>query len=233
VALSGSSTGYIAVGFGLLMLFGKRLTGLLIVTLLACGLGAGIYAISPDVRLRTDDTFGALANNDVSGTNLSTFALLSNMFVTERVLAVHPILGNGLGSHILSNKTFIQDLPGVDLIEAAGWDSGANVEDASSLTLRVLSELGLMGLVGVLWFIVQFRAKGGGDRAAICSAILTVFLQKLLRGGGYSNPEQFFFILVYMLNYRQFKQGAGKATALYSASDILPESPLPRIGDAC
>ncbi len=233
VALSGSSTGYIAVVFGLLLLFGKRVTRLMIATVLACGLGVGLYAISSDVRLRVNDTLGALANSDVSGTNLSTFALLSNMFVTERVLAIHPILGNGLGSHILSNKAFIQDVPGVDLIEAAGWDSGANVEDASSLTLRVLSELGLMGFVGVLWFIVHFRSTGSGDRAAICGAILTVFLQKLLRGGGYSNPEQFFFIMVYMLNYRQFKQEAGKATALHLARDILPEPPPSRIGDAC
>jgi hypothetical protein len=233
VALSGSSTGYIAVAFGLLLLFGKRVTGLMIATLLACGLGMGLYAISSDVRLRVNDTLGALASNDVSGTNLSTFALLSNMFVTERVLEVHPILGNGLGSHSLSSKRFIQDLPGVDVIEGTGWDSAANVEDASSLTLRVLSELGLMGFVGVLWFIVHFRVTGSGDRAAICGAILTVFLQKLLRGGGYSNLEQFFFIMVYMLNYRQFKQEAGKATALHPARDILPQSQPPRIGDAC
>lgn len=232
VALSVSSTGYIAVAFGFLLLFGRRVTGLLIAVIMACGLAAGLYAVSPDVRLRVDDTFGALINNDVSGTNLSTFALITNMFVTERVLAVHPILGNGLGSHVLSNKKFIQDVPGIDLIEAVGWDSGANVEDASSLTLRALSETGLLGFVGILWFILHFRVSGDNDRAAICSAILTVFLQKLLRGGGYSNPEQFFFIMVYMLNYWQFKQENNKVAAAPSKFKLLPAFSPPSTGNA-
>ncbi|HEX5235546.1 MAG TPA: hypothetical protein VFW25_09465 [Silvibacterium sp.] len=205
IALSMSSDGYLAVIFGLFLLFGKRLGGLLIAVVLACAVGVGLYSASSDVRLRVNDTAGALVNSDVSGTNLSTYALISNMFVTERVLEVHPVLGNGLGSHVQSNEKYIHDVPGEDLVEAAGWDSGANVQDASSLTLRSLSEMGVLGFLGILWFIVHFRVKGRGERAAISSAILTVFFQKLLRGGGYSNPEQFFFVMVYLLNYRQAK----------------------------
>ena len=33
-----------------------------------------------------------------------------------------------------------------------------------------------------------------------------VFLQKVLRNGGYSSPEQFFFVVVYMLNNKQFRR---------------------------
>lgn len=206
VALSVSSDGYLAVVFGLVLLFGKKLTSLVLSAVIACGLAISVYIISPQVHLRVNDTLSALADSDVSGTNLSTYALISNMFVTGHVLEVHPILGNGLGSHVKSGKKYIEDVPGEQIVEAAGWDAGANLHDASSLTLRTLSELGITGFVAILFFILHFRVKGNSDRAAVSGAILTVFFQKLLRGGGYANPEQFFFILIYMLNYRQFWQ---------------------------
>ncbi len=206
IALSGSSTGYFGVAIGLLLLFGRRFTGVVVAIVLVATFVGGLYLFSPEVRLRADDTFGSLANSDVSEANLSTYALISNMFITGQVLSEHPVLGNGLGSHVLSSARYLQNVPGEDLVEeAAGWMTGYNAQDAASLTLRSLSELGLMGFLGILWFILHFRIKGDTGHAAISSAILTCFFQKLLRGGGYSNPEQFFFVLVYILNYRQFR----------------------------
>jgi hypothetical protein len=221
VALSGSSIGFIAVLFGIVLLFGKRSTRVLIASALVCGLGTALYSLSPDVQLRVDDTFAAVSDSDVSGTNLSTYALISNLFVTERVLEVHPVLGNGLGSHIMSNEQYIGSVPGQDLVDAAGGRSGANREDASSLTLRSLSEMGLVGFLGILWFIQHFRVDGASYRAVISCAILTTFFQKILRGGGYSSPEQFFFVMVYMLNCIQFQ-----SEAIQSRSAILCRSSL-------
>jgi hypothetical protein len=210
IILSRSSTGYTTVAVGLLLLFGRRFTGVVLASGLVATLLTGAYLISPDVRVRVDDTFGAFVNSDVSNANISTYALVSNVFVTIRVLEEHPILGNGLGSHVISSARFISDVPGEDLYEAAGWDAGYNTQDADSLALRSLSELGLVGFLGILWFIFHFRVKGESGRAAISSAILTAFFHKLLRIGGYSNPEQFFFILVYMLNHWQSTALSGK-----------------------
>jgi hypothetical protein len=188
------------------------LTTVVIACVLTGALGATLYIAFREVRLRVDDTLVALRESNVSGVNPSTYALISNMFVTERVFEEHPLLGNGMGSHILSNQRYIEDVPGQDLVEAAGGDSGWNLQDASSLALRSISEMGLVGLFGILWFIQHFRVAGAGDRAAISSAILTVFFQKLLRNGGYSSPEQFFFVMVYALNYRQFRGQAVEAS---------------------
>ncbi len=207
MAISASSTGFIAILFGIMLLFGRRLTRVLIAAALVCGLGTALYILSPDVQLRVNDTFVALTESDVSNTNLSTYALISNMFVTGSVLEVHPMLGNGLGSHILSNQRYIEYVPGQELVDAAGGRAGANLQDASSLTLRSLSEMGIVGFLGILWFIGHFRVDGDGYRAVISSAILTVFFQKILRNGGYSTPEQFFFVVVFMLNYRKSRQG--------------------------
>lgn len=214
IALSMSSDGYLAVIFGLVLLFGKRVGGVLIGAVAACIIAVGLYSVSSDVRLRVNDTAGALASNDVSGTNSSTYALVSNIFVTGQVFKVHPILGNGLGSHVKSSEEYIGDVPGEQLVEAAGWDPGMNTQDADSLTLRSISELGLMGFLAIIWFILRFRVKGNSDRSAISNAILTVFFQKLLRGGGYSNPEQFFFVMVYILNHRQMNLEDEQESAL-------------------
>jgi hypothetical protein len=226
IALSGSSTGYSAVAIGLLLLFGKRFTGVVVAAGVVATLFGGLYLFSPDVRLRADDTVAALVNSDVSNTNISTYALVSNVFVTGRVLGEHFFLGNGLGSHVLSNARFIGDVPGEDIVEAAGWEAGFNTRDAASLTLRSLSELGITGFLGILWFIVHFRAKGDSRHAAISSAILTSFFQKLLRGGGYANPEQFFFIVVYMLNYWQSQDGFRKVRWSFLPAGLIDKSPV-------
>jgi hypothetical protein len=224
IMLSLSSLGYVTLAAGLLLMFGKRLFVLPVVAGLILALSAGLYTVSSEVRLRVDDTFSALANSDVSGTNISTYALISNLFVTEHVLAVHPILGNGLGSHIQSNAKYIDDVPGVDIVEAAGWDTGANVQDAASMTLRSLSEQGIVGFLGILWFIFYFRVPGNSPRAAMCSAVLLVFIHKMLRGGGYSNPEQFFFIIFYMVNYREYKlETAARVVSRIALSPIRPD----------
>jgi hypothetical protein len=206
ICASASSLGFIGVALGLLLLLTRKPTKMaFIAPLLVVGLIAGIYAVSSNFRFRANDTAASLMDTNVAGTNISTYALVSNMVVTERVLESHPLLGNGLGSHSLSNERYIGDVPGVDEMVDIGWDAGANTHDAASLTLRSLSEMGLLGFLSIIWYIWHFRVSGAGSRAAISSAIFVVFFQKLLRGGGYSNPEQFFFVVVYMLNFKQFR----------------------------
>jgi hypothetical protein len=157
--------------------------------------------------MRIDDTLLAATTENVSGANLSTYALISNMIVTQQVLKESPLIGNGLGSHPLSHEKFMGDVPGIQSFVDMGT-SDLNAADAASLTLRVLSELGLLGYIGVLAFLIYFHASGSGPRSAISNAILVHFFLKLLRGGQYFDPEQFFFIFVYILNHRQFKREA-------------------------
>jgi hypothetical protein len=222
LAASTSSLGYLGIALGLLLLFTSKITiKTLIAPVVILGLMAGIYVVSDNFRLRVDDTVASLVNGDVSGANVSTYNLLSNGFVTWRVINSHPFLGNGLGSHVLSHKKYLRDVPGVENMTDSQWNIDVNTHEAASLTLRSLSELGLVGFAGILWFIHHFRVGGSGYRAAISNAILLVFFAKLLRGGGYSDPEQFFFILVYMLNFRQFRR---------ERSGAIPDSDTRRLG---
>jgi len=166
--------------------------------------GASIYATSADFRIRFDDTVRAAVEGTVQNANLSTFALISNAFVTSQVISEHPIAGNGLGSHLLSHNVYIGDVPGVAAFEKMDFRGQATMEqlnaaDANSLLLRLLSETGLAGLLAVGLFIAHYRAPRGGERAAINSAILVYFFAKLLRAGHYFPPEEFFFVFAYCL----------------------------------
>ncbi len=208
-----SAVAYLGIGAGIALLLWRYRFYVLIAPLLIGVMFVGLFLGSEGFRERVVDTAGALQESSVEGTNLSTFALVANMFVTEQVFEESPWLGNGLGSHALSHEKFLDQIPGIR--EFLGEDlEKLNAEDAASLLLRVISELGLVGLFGVLAFMWYFRVSGQGPRAQISYAILLYFFLKLLRHGHYFSPEQFFFILIYILNYKSAKSAYAERSQL-------------------
>jgi hypothetical protein len=202
--LSNSSLGFVSAVFGIVLLLSARRKLLLAVPLVTGGLLGILYISSNNFRFRIDDTAAGLMTSDVTGVNLSTYAILSNLFVTQQVLQDSPLLGHGIGSHVLSHDRYLDAIPGMDAI-SQGW-LDTNATDAASMTLRALSELGVFGFAGILWFLIHFHVKGTGTHAAISNAILVTFFLKLLRGGLYFPPEQFFFIFIYMMNYTEYRR---------------------------
>ena len=201
---SRSSVGYLGIVFGLCVFFSRSWTRAFVGATLAAGLGGALYAASSDFRLRVDDTLRAAGELTVEDANLSTYALVSNAFVTARVLAAHPVAGNGLGSHLLSHNAMILDVPGVAMFESMSLHDKKtmdqlNAADANSLLLRLLSETGVAGVAGVLFFLFRFRSPEDGEARAIHRAVLIYFFAKLLRAGHYFSPEQYFFVFAYCL----------------------------------
>jgi hypothetical protein len=202
--LSQSSVGFLGILFGLGLFFSRSLPRALAGIAVAAVAGVVLYSASAAFRLRVDDTLHAAEEVNVEDTNLSTFALVSNAFVTSQVMAEHPIAGNGLGSHLLSHDAYIADVPGIASFENMMLSGQTtmdhlNAADANSLLLRLLSETGIAGVLAVLLFIGRYKAPRGGERAAINHAILIYFFAKLLRAGHYFNPEEFFFVFAYCL----------------------------------
>jgi hypothetical protein len=231
VVLSVSSLGFIGVAFAIVLLMsGRRKLLIAAPIVIACLLGL-LYAVSADFQLRANDTALAATSEDVSGANLSTYALVSNMIVTQQVLKESPIFGNGLGSHPISHERYLGDIPGVEVFVQQGMEN-LNAPEAASFTLRTLSELGILGFLGVLIFLFHFHVGETGPRAAISNAILVCFFLKLIRQGMYFPPEQFFFVFIYILNYRKFKSETalnvlkartGTTLAPLNAVEILPK----------
>jgi hypothetical protein len=204
ITLSSSSLGYLGVAFGAMLLLTERKRHFIGIPFVAGGLLVLAYTTSSDFRRRADDTLLAATTQDLTGANLSTYASLSNLFITKQVFQESPIIGNGLGSHPISHARFISDLPGVEGFAEMGA-ADLNATEGASLALRSLSELGLIGFLGILLFIAYFRVGGGGPHGAISNAILINFVFKLERNGNYFVAEQFFFVLIYVLNYRCHK----------------------------
>jgi hypothetical protein len=202
--LSNSSLGFLSAVFGVVLLLSARRKLLLAVPLVTGALACIFYVSSNNFRLRVDDTASGVMSSDVTGVNLSTYALLSNMLVTEQVLRESPLIGHGIGSHVFSHDRYLDTIPGTDAI-SEGWLE-TNSTDAASMTLRALSELGILGFAGMLWFLIHFHVRGTGRHAAISNAILVSFFLKLLRGGLYFPPEQFFFIFIYIINYKEHRR---------------------------
>lgn len=214
-AFSGSALGVLGTALGLFLLLSRYRFWKLAAPLLIAGFIGTVFLASPQFRLRIVDTVVAIQKSDVEDTNLSTFALVSNLFVTQRVFEDSPILGHGLGSHPISHARYLEEIPGVQSFIDMDVEQ-LNATDASSLFLRSLSELGLVGLIGILVFIWYFHVPGHGPPSQISNAILIYFFLKLLRSGGYFGVEQFFFIFVYILNFRQFQlrqKAAGESLA--------------------
>ncbi len=232
VALSMSSLGYLSVAFGIVLLLSERRRALLVAPFIACALLGLTYATSPYFRLRADKTLiaaytgdlsttlGESGTQDITGSSLSAYSLISNALVTADVLRESPLFGNGLGSHPVSHARFLAYL-GVPDFFSENHIQNLNQAEAGSLTLRVLSEFGLIGFLGVLVFVFHFHVGGRGARAAISNGILTCFFLKLIRSGEYYQPEQFFFIFIYILNYWKWRDQAAPARNL-----LLRQGPL-------
>jgi len=156
-------------------------------------MAVGVYLISDNVKLRVDDTLKSSESLDVTGANYSTYAIIANLFVTENVLEHSPIIGNGLGSHQLSSKMYLDDLIGIDTITEL---KDLNADDAASLTLRILSDLGILGIGLVLLFIYKNYTKDP-ELYVFSRAFIVYFFYKLFRDGHYFPPEMYFFVMGY------------------------------------
>lgn len=156
------------------------------------------YTVVKDFKMRLDDTLVAFSDNrksEVGDLNLSTYTLYANYFVTTEVLKDNPIFGHGVASHPESYRTYIKDM-------YSSNSTTLNMEDANSLMLRILSEMGVLGFLLVAVFISRNYVN---DVDFIAKSILFYFFYKLFREGHYFSPEMYFFVVLYLQNMQSFK----------------------------
>ena len=217
-----------ALGFFGLLLIGaftliKRFTiwHLLAGLLVCAGLVAGLFFISDNFRLRATDTFFAVSNQSLAHTNGSTFAFLSNIYVTGNALADHPILGVGIGGYRSSYIAYIGDITAADEKLTTGV-VGLNRDDANSLFVRVTAELGPVGLMVLLGFLIVCATVEGKPYRQIRNALLPYFLVRMGRFGAYFSMELYFFVGLYLLNYLEYRRSvAARRPAPVSAALAL------------
>lgn len=217
IVVSGSSLGIIGIGVSML-LYAKRISFIKATAsvFFVVVIGGLVYTTFEPFKLRLDDTVNSSINGDLSKANLSTYALLSNFYVSTKSLLSNPLIGNGIGSHINSRRLYLGSIEGIEVFEKMEMDT-LNAQDAGSLFSRVMSELGLVGLIGIFYFIWKFYVASTEDELSlhtiVSRGIILYFFAKLFREGHYFSPEMYFFVFLYVFNkYESVKHETLKLT---------------------
>ena len=146
--LTFSTIAYIGIllSFGFLFYFQRRIRSLLAFGVVSIVLMQAALSI-PEIETRISglSEIGAEVDIDVHG---SSAVLYNHVVITRENFKQHPWIGSGLGSHTAATKkhTILRDTPLHPYAEQ-------NAADASSMFLRIASELGLFGVVLCLFFL--------------------------------------------------------------------------------
>ena len=198
--LAESSLGYLGI---LLIAFYAALPRLNFWRMIGFALAAtaalvGLFLASANFRLRAVDTAVGIVTMNISHVNASTFALLSNVYVTFKTFLSNPLIGVGLGGYQYAYTKYIGAI-------------GANVQDpdfitlnmfdANSLFLRTTAEMGLLGICALIGFLVICSRVRGDQHIAIRNALMPYMLIRMGRLGAWFSLDLYFFVGLFLLNY--------------------------------
>ena len=207
-ALADSALGF----FGLILIgmftFIKRFSPwhLLMALLLLCAAVTALYFLSENFQSRVTGTYVAISKQSLAHSNGSTFALLSNVYVAGQAVADHPILGVGIGGYRSIYLTYIGGVTAEDEKDLNANVIGLNMDDANSLFVRVVAELGPIGLIVLFGFLIVCANVEGKPYRQIRNALLPYFLVRMSRFGAYFSMELYFFVGLYLLNYLDYRR---------------------------
>jgi hypothetical protein len=195
-----------------------KLKNILYIIILAVTLSTVIGIIYYNVsfiRFRVEDTWQAITadkGTKIKNVNLSTYALYSNFLVTKEVLKNNPAFGTGLGTHRLNydkylDKAYNFEDPSYRKIEF-------NKDDANSLFLRLISELGVAGLLLFLFFLHRMNIRKIADNFSeynvemwlINNGCLLFFLMRLIRFGNYTVLGFFLFLFIFYYSHKEYSE---------------------------
>ena len=154
---------------------------------------------------RFNDTYSTISGErEVLGVNTyintTTLSLYSNFDVAKYSVSKSPLFGSGLGGH---EEMYYRRFTGSAF--QYNFNYGVNAKSAHSLSIRILSELGLVGSALYVYAIVKnliFVRKG--LYYVISLSCISHFLCKTFKLGGYIDYGTPFFLTVFVLNARAF-----------------------------
>ena len=120
--------------------------------------------------------------------------MLNNLHVAEKAFIYNMGFGSGLGSYKIM----------FDKFSLGGW-GGNNLSlnrlDGNSMFIRLSTELGVFGIIGLVYYLVHFRIKGRSNLCVYSLSILTLLLLFLLRMGNYTHAGSVLFVCLYKKIY--------------------------------
>ncbi|MEW6773510.1 MAG: hypothetical protein AB1304_05870 [Bacteroidota bacterium] len=134
----------------------------------------------------------------LSNVHGSPLVLYNNYYVALQNFKTNPLFGTGLGSHEIAFEKYNLNY----LISK--WYV-LNTPDANSMGLRIISELGLLGILFSFFFIKNYfvfkdALNSNSYHWLISSSLLVMIIIQLLRNGNYTYAGFIFFALLYYYN---------------------------------
>lgn len=159
-------------------------------------------------KLRVDDTYESIksikSGKFKEETNWSSYALISNLYVLNKNISDHP-LGSGIGSHFyMYNVTYSKSMRAPQYLIDQDLDK-SNAPDANSLFTRMASELGIFGIVIIIFGIYYVKYVFTSNHLLFSQGIVIYLILKLIRDGHYFPPEFYFFIWIMFFEIKRFK----------------------------
>lgn len=130
----------------------------------------------------------------------SSFVQYNNYVVSFRNLQEHPFIGTGLGSH---KKAFEK----YNVLDKLGGIYKFNTSDANSMLLRMISEIGLAGVLFIFLFIRRYFLQISPDDNShywlISNATLLIIILQLARQGNYTYNGFIFYMWLYYYTFHK------------------------------
>ncbi|HCT84074.1 MAG TPA: hypothetical protein DF296_02625 [Candidatus Margulisbacteria bacterium] len=161
------------------------------------------YMYIPNINLKVASLF-VDRQNLVTSSNLSSFALISNMLVAKDSFIDSPLSGTGINTHRYSYDKYIGKYFRNILFEL-------NKTGDASMYIRIPSELGIIGIFLVLFLFIRFKIKFKLNSYCnlqlyfINQMALISILAGAIRNGNYLDPLFVFLIALYIYSYNTNK----------------------------
>jgi len=184
------------------LIYGRSWVFLILLPVMAF-LSYELYLGLPRIQLRVNsfiDYWNTSSLWNLHGTPLS---FLSNLQVALNNVQINPLLGSGLGGH---EETYYRYF---NIAEFSRLDYlfGINAKSAHSLTIRVLSELGILGFILFLYNITKpLRISKSSVYYPIGIACFSHFLCKTLKLGNYFDLGTPFFLITIYFIYEKYRK---------------------------
>lgn len=133
--------------------------------------------------------------------NGTTISLYSNLMVAENNVKHNFLTGAGLGGH---NETYFRFYS--NSFFRLNYYFGLNSQSGHCLTIRILSEFGILGFI--LYLITLIRRlifMDNGIFRSISFACFSHFICKSFKLGGYIDYGTPFFFAMLLINFKEFK----------------------------
>lgn len=203
--LSFSMVGFFGLALCLLSVFSGSLKGKLLpkISIFIFFIGLLFFISKTDLSSKIT-TLPSMVSNienfDYTSSDLTGFALVSNLIVAREGLIKSNFIGTGLNSHVDTYNQVIYKLFSDSQVVFE-----LNKENAGSLFIRLPSEFGILGLVSFIVFLFYYHL-GKKDYDSPYKLInnmgLVILISFAFRNGEYINVFFWLFVALYYYTYK-------------------------------